>query len=528
MTHKIFLTSVIAVSFVASVMAEPTRVDTFPNAQNNEFMQENTVYTNAAIADNMDGAYEHGATVRAVAQYEDILYNIAAGNYLPAGSEETNGVQCTAGNFCTGLTDATYDSESDQGLTSCSTLGDGSYTLSPAGATNGNMCYKTCSASCTNPTAPAHSTNVTYGHETSNGTWNYGSQCNAVAPTCSINFDCVNGYHKRPDITTAQGVALAKQMAQAQGQDITNVPDSYFEEQIEQVFGNWNSFLSSLSAAEQIMVTQAIDSVQGHTHNSDAQTVSIWQPYVDLYGELYSDGVHESKNLNGIIYEKEINGDETCYIITSFNWYFFDGRSEINCSVLEQQNSELAQFRQTAQNGSFFVKLPDKNISYAGVVRCNTNKTDWQNEHKYTMVNGVNVDSDWSGGDMNYTDENCINYAAYDAAFDSSITELMYTGIYKTYGDAGLEQTQAGSSKKDFANSVQVASDTINISDSAPYIDYMCDANTININWLDADDEDITANNAGTAKYDGDIRTPVKAQTIKGKTFKGWRFSAPE
>jgi hypothetical protein len=59
------------------------------------------------------------------------------------------------------------------------------------------------------------------------------------------------------------------------------------------------------------------------------------------------------------------------------------------------------------------------------------------------------------------------------------------------------------------------------------YTKLSCDANTININWLGADDEDITANNAGTAKYDGDIRTPVKAQTIKGKTFKGWRFSKP-
>ena len=56
----------------------------------------------------------------------------------------------------------------------------------------------------------------------------------------------------------------------------------------------------------------------------------------------------------------------------------------------------------------------------------------------------------------------------------------------------------------------------------------MCDANTININWLGADDEDITANNAETVKYDGDIRTPVKAQTIKGKAFKGWRFSNPQ
>ncbi|MBQ7409488.1 MAG: hypothetical protein IJV03_02900, partial [Alphaproteobacteria bacterium] len=55
----------------------------------------------------------------------------------------------------------------------------------------------------------------------------------------------------------------------------------------------------------------------------------------------------------------------------------------------------------------------------------------------------------------------------------------------------------------------------------------MCEANVININWYNADAEDISANNAGTATYGSDVRTPVKAQTIKGKTFKGWRFSKP-
>ena len=51
--------------------------------------------------------------------------------------------------------------------------------------------------------------------------------------------------------------------------------------------------------------------------------------------------------------------------------------------------------------------------------------------------------------------------------------------------------------------------------------------NTININWSDADSVDIAANNAGTAIYDGDIRTPVKARNIPGKRFAGWRFVAP-
>ena len=52
-----------------------------------------------------------------------------------------------------------------------------------------------------------------------------------------------------------------------------------------------------------------------------------------------------------------------------------------------------------------------------------------------------------------------------------------------------------------------------------------CEANEISIKWTDATPDDIAANNAGMCTYGGDIRTPVKAATIPGKTFKGWKFS---
>ena len=55
-----------------------------------------------------------------------------------------------------------------------------------------------------------------------------------------------------------------------------------------------------------------------------------------------------------------------------------------------------------------------------------------------------------------------------------------------------------------------------------------CVPNVITINWSGADAEDITANNAGTCTYDGDIRTPVKAIHIPGKTFVGWIFDVAE
>ena len=51
--------------------------------------------------------------------------------------------------------------------------------------------------------------------------------------------------------------------------------------------------------------------------------------------------------------------------------------------------------------------------------------------------------------------------------------------------------------------------------------------NTINIVWDHADAADISANNAGSVTYGGDIRTPKKAQHINGKVFAGWVFNNP-
>jgi len=55
-----------------------------------------------------------------------------------------------------------------------------------------------------------------------------------------------------------------------------------------------------------------------------------------------------------------------------------------------------------------------------------------------------------------------------------------------------------------------------------------CEANEISITWTDADPADVSANNAGMCTFGGDIRTPVKAATKPGKTFKGWKFGKAE
>ncbi len=51
-----------------------------------------------------------------------------------------------------------------------------------------------------------------------------------------------------------------------------------------------------------------------------------------------------------------------------------------------------------------------------------------------------------------------------------------------------------------------------------------CSANTISINWTGATPEAVSANNAGTCTYGGDIRTPQSVTPVPGKTFKGWTF----
>ena len=57
----------------------------------------------------------------------------------------------------------------------------------------------------------------------------------------------------------------------------------------------------------------------------------------------------------------------------------------------------------------------------------------------------------------------------------------------------------------------------------------VCVGNIITIDWSDALAEDISANNAGTMTYGGDIRTPRAAidKTNIGLRFKGWVFNKP-
>ena len=113
----------------------PAFAESFPS---DGYMLENKTYSGAATEENM-GAYS--GTVTATAEYEDILYQIGAGTYLPAGA--TVAKQCPANSYCPGVTDATYNASESQGAKSCPS----GYPNSAGGAWSNTQCYTACTVS---------------------------------------------------------------------------------------------------------------------------------------------------------------------------------------------------------------------------------------------------------------------------------------------------------------------------------------------------------------------------------------------
>ncbi len=385
--------------FVAPAMAEPTNTGTFPS---DGYMQEDYTYTNAATAENMDTVYE--GTVNANAEYTDILYDIVAGNYLAAGSEDENGTQCTAGNFCPGLTNAYYNENADQGINSCSTATNGIYALSAAGSDSQNDCYRTCTTADV-----AHSASVTGGYYYGNN-----NQCEPTA--------CVNGWHLKQglNLTTAIGTGAGENSA------YVNERGQFTEKSFD----------------------GAYDKGQSYYGISDNYT---WAVDYGTNGMLI--GQARCSTVEGVF---------------SFNW----STNQLNQPITTHTTSEL---------GS------------EGGKNCYCNVTGYKGTDGTMQA----VSSSW----VFITKYGLANYCAQcplecAARMRSSDPDRL------AFRAALLGSVQPGLA--------------------------MCEANVININWNDVDPEYAGQNNEGTATYGSDVRTPVKAQTIKGKTFKGWRFSKPE
>ena len=80
--------------------------------------------------------------------------------------------------------------------TACSSVGDGTYTLSDVDNEGGNTkCYKTCTRQCDQQQCPANAT-CTHGTQTTSGRQYYGDTCNAAQSTCTLEFTCNAGYKK--------------------------------------------------------------------------------------------------------------------------------------------------------------------------------------------------------------------------------------------------------------------------------------------------------------------------------------------
>ncbi|MBR5904112.1 MAG: hypothetical protein IKZ49_01095, partial [Alphaproteobacteria bacterium] len=393
------LTSAIAMGFVCPAFAEPTNTEnSFPS---NGLMAEDTTYTNAATSTNMAGVYEN--EVNAVAEYENILYQIGAGQYLPGNSETP--IDCDQnGYFCPGDSNGVYYSSSAQGLTQCPS----GYGNSGTGASANTDCYRIC----TNADV-AHSTG------TMNGGYYYGDN-NQCEPT-----GCENGWHVKPavpDLTTAVGTGG--------GASIARVNSS----------GNFSEDGASYGAAFYGLSTS--------DHNSFAVN----------YGN------------NGIIH-----GHGRCSTQS--------GQGAWNFSTSQ------------AQTPTTFSSLTDE-TGQEGAKYC------YCNVDGYTSAGGTlqSLSSAWvfigDSGDASACASNCTLSCA-----------------------SGLRDTRS----RNLAFRAAVFGSVIGFQ-SGPAT---CEANTITINWTDASSADISANNAGTATYGEDVRTPVKATTKPGQRFKGWRFVAP-
>jgi len=397
MKQKLYFTSAIAMVFVVPAIAEPTYTGEFPSGG---LMQADYTYTNAATSTNMAGVYE--GTVNAEAQYEDVLYQLAEGEYLPANSETP--ITCNQnGYFCPGDSNGVYYQSYVQGLTQCPN----GYTNSGNGASANTDCFRTCLN-----TDVDHSTGAVNGAVYYNGT--NGDGVSTCAPTA-----CLNGYH------------------------------------IKSATPNLMSIIGVTNAATNI-------------------------GYVTL------DGKEES---NAATYGLSTTNDFGKFVVDFGNSGKITGLSQ--CSTRSGDTNTWANSTYNTIEGNVTNTLPDNTGGYC---YC---KLDGYISNTGVLQSFV---APWLFiFDYSSTSDSCISRCAYRCASYLQRNDVSRVLAFR-----------------------EALFDTV-IPSTA-----MCKANTITINWTGTTDTEINANNAGTATYGSDIRTPRSATPVPGKTFTGWRFVAPE
>ncbi len=115
-------------------------------------------------------------------------------NYAGTITQDCTPTNCTKP--ITGVTASAGYYASTSTCPACSSVGDGTYTLSQDGNSGETgACYKNCTRSCTQQSCPANAS-CTHGTQTTNGTQSYGGTCSAASSTCTLSFTCNNGYVK--------------------------------------------------------------------------------------------------------------------------------------------------------------------------------------------------------------------------------------------------------------------------------------------------------------------------------------------
>ncbi len=431
---------------IAALCPWAARAETFPS---DGVMLENKTYESAATFSNL-GVYD--GTVTAAAEYADVLYQVGAGQYLPAGSEGVGAI-CVAGNYCPGLTDVTYSESSDQGLTACPN----GYPMSESGASVNTQCY----TPCTDKSVIAHATAVAGNDYYGNGV----DTCYATA--------CDNGYHPYNGIEMIeQDPLIANVDPSLAGRSFGYINTNGTRKEQEGEFGlteagTWGGAFSYGNVYGQASCQSSrTETVAGMMSYSGVMPQETSKPEADdVRTALETAGV-DSAAVDAVVdmHEKYLAGEidyeeayKTVYAILG---------SEYDANFSKNDSGQYCFCQMTAYSASGSSELIPV-TSAPWVFR-------------------------YGGGSADECATNCAVYCAADLVYADRSARVFRAAVLGSLGRR-----------------------TVGV----------CAANEISITWADADAADVAANNAGVCTYDGDIRTPVKAVTKPGKTFKGWTFS---
>ncbi|MDW2974836.1 MAG: hypothetical protein R8M70_02140 [Alphaproteobacteria bacterium] len=373
--------------------------------------------------------------------------------------------QCPKNSYCPGVTDATVNASESQGATSCPS----GYPNSAVGASSNTQCYTACTLKSANiEHATAVSGNDYYGDGTD---------------TCFAT-DCENGYHvnetaklieQRPLIDVDYTVA-------SNDYGYINGDDSYG-------YSSSNEFYL-YGLTENNNNTWAAEFNYGVVYGrASCQATLSMNTVMDYVVENMDAIMAGTKSLD------QVRSDLTPIVgAAKANYVATYIAREIDGTASEEEFFKLQMVLTFSEDASF-------NTSDTGK-HCYCQMTGFLSESpnefgEYDISRVVAIESaPWVAGDSYGSERECASecakYCGESMMDDNDISRKLMFGEYR-------------------------------VTDA-----FTCDANEIEIRWSDAAEEDIAANNAGMCTYGGDIRTPIRAATIPGKTFIGWKFLPQE